>query len=186
MSKKSQEILYDSEEEYIPQEQQEQQHVQEIPQNVNIVAPKPQRAKKPKINIPQVQPPQPQEPQVPPQPQVQSQPEEKQKFECKLCHKMFARNYYLNRHIDEGRCNVKRNMDLAKQKQMEENERLILEKMRKRDERIAKKEAKAVQPVKQVKKPPQPKQQLQQPPQRPPAPAPIQHQSPYSNFIINF
>ena len=189
MTKKSQEILYDSEEEYTPVEQQEQPQPEQMPQNVKIVAPKPQRASKIKNDIQQVQPPVQPQIQQQIQPQIQSQPEEKPKFECNLCHKMFARNYYLNRHIDDGRCNVKRNIDLAKQKQLEENERLLLEKLKKKELRLVKKEAKAVQPVKEVKKTTQPKQQSQpkqQPPQRPPAPPPRQQQTPYPNFIINF
>jgi hypothetical protein len=66
-----------------------------------------------------------------------------------LCSKTFARNYYLNRHIDEGRCNVKRNMELAKQKQAEEVEveRLLLDKLNNKAEREAKKATKAKAPV---------------------------------------
>lgn len=189
MNKKSQEILYCSEEENEPVEQQEQLQPEPMPQNIKTVAPKPQRASKVKNNI--LSPPQVEPLQTQPEPQIKSQPQEKQKqiFQCQLCNKQFARNYYLNRHIDEGRCSVKRNMDLARQKQMEENERLILEKMKKRDMRIAKKEAKQAQPVKQVKKqtqPRQPPQTPQTPPPRPQAPAPRQPQNPLSNFIINF
>ena len=167
MSKKSQEILYDSEEENTQAVQQEQPQPQEMPQDQSIVAPKPQRAPK----------------QTPVKEAV------KQTFTCQLCNKQFARNYYLNRHIDEGRCNVKRNIELAKQKQLEETERLILEKMNKKAERLAKKEAKmsqpVKQPVKQAKNPPQ-QQQPAPPPPRPQAPPPRQQQTPYPNFIINF
>jgi hypothetical protein len=179
MNKKSQEILYCSEEENEPVEQQEQIQPEPMPQNIKINAPKPQRVSKAKINT--------QQPEIK---EIQQPiPQEKQTFQCQLCNKQFARNYYLNRHVDEGRCSVKRNMDLARQKQMEENERLILEKMKKRDLRLAKKEAKQSQPIKQVKKQiqsRQPPQRPQTPPPRPQAPAPRQHQTPFPNFIINF
>lgn len=111
MSKKSKEILYDSEEENTQAVQQEQPQQQEMPQEVNIIAPKPQRApRKQPPPQPQQPPPQPQQP--PPQAKEAAQ---KAIFQCQLCNKQFAKNYYLN--IDEGRCNVKRNIELAKQKQ---------------------------------------------------------------------
>ena len=131
MSKKSQEILYDSAEESVEASQVVEQPPEQVPQNINIVAPKPQRAPKTAVNV--------------------AQP--KESFVCPLCSKIFARNYYLNRHIEDGRCNVKRSMDLAKQKQAEEVERLLLAKLNKKAEREAKKATKAVvQPVKPAKK----------------------------------
>ena len=167
MSKKSQEILYDSEVENVEAPQVEEQQPQQVPQNVPIVAPKPQRAPKAKV----VATPQ------------------KESFICPLCSKTFARNYYLNRHIDDGRCNVKRNMELAKQKQAEEVERLLLDKLNKKAEREAKKATKAAKPpAKPAKKPPQTKATKAAPQQAPQQQQQQQqtHYNPHPDFIVNF
>jgi len=158
MAKKSKEILYESDDEKEIAEQIDN----EMPQNINIVAPKPIKAIKAikAIKIPQIK-----EKEIP-------QIKEKEIFKCELCNKQFIRNYYLNRHIDEGRCNVKRNIDLAKQKQFEENEKILLEK-------ILKKTLKVKKQAKPKKQP-----QIQQP-QRPPTPPP-QIQQPRLKYIINF
>lgn len=172
MSKKKQEILYDSEVENVEAEQVEQPITAEQPQNVQQVAPNIEqpktRATKSKIIV---------------------NPDVKESFKCTYCEKCFARNYYLNRHIEEGRCTIKRNIDISREKQLKEIEDKINLKLQKKDMRAEKKLMKSmtsvvnpVKAVKEVKPKPVAKQPVQQQVQQP-----VQQQArPRSGFIVNF
>jgi hypothetical protein len=170
MSKKKQEILYDSEVENVEAEQVEQPITAEQPQNVQQVAPNLEQQKtlatKSKTII---------------------KPDVKETFKCTYCEKCFARNYYLNRHIEDGRCTIKRNMDISREKQLKEIEDKINLKLQKKDMRVEKKLMKAissaVKPVsqKQVQQPVKAVKEVK------PVQQPVQQQArPRSGFIVNF
>lgn len=112
---------------------------------------------------------------------------EKQVHQCPECYMVFTRNAFLNKHIQELRCPVYR--DIAKRKEMElkEIEQQLNEKMLKIKKRQEKKQLKEMEQIKQPK-PTKPKnQEIPEQPLRPPNPqpqAPIQRQLPI--FKINF
>jgi hypothetical protein len=173
MSKKSQEILYDSEPENVETNEVVQTEAVQIPQDIPIVAPipiRPIRAPKSKIALEPVA--------------------KTETFKCAYCDKQFVRNYYLNRHIEDGRCPVIRNINKAKEKQLKDLEVKINQKLHKKDLREEKKQMKALTtvvketPVKAVKpravKPVQSAQPVQ------PVQQPVQQPRQRSGFIINF
>ena len=169
MSKKSQEILYDSEVENVETNEVVEVVAVAQPQIIPIVAPIPIRAPKSQTPV--------------------KVDEIKESFKCAYCDKQFVRNYYLNRHVEDGRCPVIRNIAKAKEKQLKDLEDKINQKLHKKDLREEKKQMKAlttpvkekpVKPVKAVK----PVKQVQ------PVPAvqPVQQyqQRPKNGYIVNF
>lgn len=100
---------------------------------------------------------------------------------CDFCGKSFVRNYHLNRHIQEQRCNVKRNMDVAREAQLKQMEAEIMEKLKKKELR---KERKALK--EKIPPPAKPKKAVQQ---TKPVEQPVQQpvpQRPYPKYTINF
>jgi hypothetical protein len=132
MSKKSQEILYDSEVEMIQEAPIANELPPPLPQDIEYVAPKPVIK------------------QMAPRAKTAVKTDIKAIFTCEFCHKNFARNYYLNRHIEDGRCNVKRNLDLSQAKQLKETEDKINLKIQQKELRAQKKLMKQTAPIKQA------------------------------------
>lgn len=179
MSKKSQEILYDSEPENVAHNEVVTPVAVTQPQNIPIVAPIPI---KPPSRAPKSQ-------TVTKYPDIVAKTETKtEMFKCAYCDRQFVRNYYLNRHIEDGRCTVLRNIEKAKEKQLKDLEDKINQKLQEKNLRDEKKQMKALTTVKEVKPVKATKDKPVKPVKDKPVKPiePVQQQRPRSGFIINF
>ena len=113
-------------------------------------------------------------------------------FTCQYCKKGFCRNYYLNRHLDEGRCSVKRSIDVSKEIELKALEQAINAKLQKQELRREKKALKeqnklVEQPVKPVvEKPIKPVVPRAEPKQNKQVAEPPQQTTNRPRYIINF
>lgn len=182
-------ILYDSEPESEEEGEIRQEEIKPLPQNEPIKPPKqPLKPKATKHRVAEqweqfvnddIE-----------KQQIKPQKEPEKLFKCEFCNKGFAKNYYLNRHIQEGRCTIKRDIDLRRERELKELEAQITLKLQKQQERKAKKALKVVEPVEPVKPvkpprkpraPPKPKQEYRQE-----EPVYIQPKPKPPKYIINF
>lgn len=168
-------ILYDSEPESEEEGEVRQEYNEPLPQNETIKPPKPppKTPSKPKVIKHKIQ-----EQWTDfvnddiEKQQIKSKKEPEKLYKCEFCNKGFAKNYYLNRHIQEARCTIKRDIDLRRERELKELEAQITLKLQKQQERKARKEQKVkpveyVEPVKpkqprKPRAPPKPKQEYRQ------------------------
>lgn len=157
-------ILYDSEPESDGEEEIKQEQNNPLPQNETVKPPKPQTKTKvvkhkiqeqwdkfvnDDIEKQQIK-------------QLKQQKEPEKLYKCEYCSKGFAKNYYLNRHIQEGRCSVKRDIDLRRERELKELELNLSLKLQKQEERKKKKAIKDAEVVEQNKP-----VKLEKPPRKP-------------------
>lgn len=128
-------------------------------------------------------------------------------FSCQFCNKGFCRNYYLNRHLEDGRCSVKRAIDSSKEIELKAIEDAINAKLQKQELRKEKKalkeqvnkivEPSTTVPVKVVQpKPVKPVKQVKEPKPKAVKPVPVKEENiqveqyeqvqKYPRYIINF
>lgn len=98
--------------------------------------------------------------------------ENEELFTCKFCNKSYKRVYHLNRHLEDNRCTVKRDIDKRRGFELDEMEKAIMLKLQKKElnkekkimkQRLTIKEPIPIKPkaIKQpvIRKQAQPKQQ---------------------------